>query len=369
MSGVLGCAGEYRAEVHWRGGGRLFAAHDPKMVTAASWERLLSDTSTSQVVLAKSGADASCCARLGQIEPWCHELTMYRDEELVWQGPITKVTESRAGIVVDACDITGWLARLVNRFALAYKQGSMDATAIALDIITKALNDKVMSVPVDYAGILAYVVRQDCGSKPGFNKGPWIAYVLDILIELAKYGFTWTTVGRSLLLRDRLTDKALPQAQLTGEHLLGDVQVVRAGESAATTCFATTQTDDPAAGPGLTVWTGKTGTPYGRLDTLLHMQDEQATEADLLRAAVMALGGRYPAPLSISVPEGSQLSPLAPVTVQQLVCGERIDVALPDFCRPVTQGFRLSKVSGTWASEGEQIAVSLVPLNSTVEQS
>jgi hypothetical protein len=337
---VLGCASAYRAEVHWRGGGRVFHAHDSTLVTAVSWERVLSGTSAASVTLAKNSTDQACCDRLGQIEPWCHELTVYRDDQLVWQGPITKVTWRRASVQIDALDVTAWLARLVNRFNLAYTAGALDATAISVDVISRSLNDATMSVPVDYPAMLAYLHRQDCGSKPGFNKGPWIAYVLDIVTELAKFGFDWTTVGRSLYLRDRLTSTATAQAGLGGDDVLGDIDVVRAGESAATACFATTQTDDLQQGTGRTVWSGTTGTPYGRLDTLVHLQDPTTSDADLRQAGLMALGGRYPAPLTVSVPDNSQLSPTAPVTVAQLVCGERIDVALSDFCRSPGPGPR-----------------------------
>jgi hypothetical protein len=52
--------------------------------------------------------------RVGQIEPYAHELSLYRDSELVWQGPVTRTVENRTTFTVEAKDVTEWLARCVN---------------------------------------------------------------------------------------------------------------------------------------------------------------------------------------------------------------------------------------------------------------
>lgn len=364
MSGELGCAETYTAIVHWRGGAQPFRSGQINGITGVTWERVLSATADASVTIAKPSMGADCCQLLGAAEPWCHELSIYRDTALVWQGPITQIDETESTVVVSAQDVTAWLAALVNRFPVA-ATGAIDATQIALNYITSNLNDAVWSVPHDYPKMLAYIVRQDSGSRPTFASRNIVDYVLNIINDLAtNYGFDYTTIGRVMFLRDRLTDSAQPQATLTERDFTASPTVTRAGLSAATVGIATTQPENSTdfSQTVNTYWTGTTGTPYGRLDRLARMQAQDATTAELRAAALSMLGGRYPAPLAISSPANSGLNPLAPVTVEQLVPGERIDINIQDYCRPVSQGMRLTGVTGTWGTAGETIAISASPL-------
>ncbi|MGW1840832.1 hypothetical protein ACWCQH_30950, partial [Streptomyces sp. NPDC002067] len=199
------------------------------------------------------------------------------------------------------------------------------------------------------------------------NRSIWTAYLGDIWRELAKRGLTWTAVGRSLLLRTSPTSSTRAVARLTLDDVLGDVELIKDGTSAATYAFATSQQDQDIE-DGLTVGTGRTGTAYGRLDTLVKVQGQDTDAADLRQAARQALAGRYPAPIAISVPDGSQLSPRAPIRVEELVPGERIDVVTDTYCTPVSQGFGLTDVEGSWSEGGEKIAITLVPLADTDEE-
>ncbi|MFI9463752.1 hypothetical protein [Streptomyces xiamenensis] len=371
---VLGCAQEYRAVIHWRGGGRPYTSPAISSLTSVSWSRSLNDISEASITVAKSGAGPECCAQLGAIHPWVHELTIYRDRDLVWQGPVSAVVESRDSIRIDALDVIAWLGRTVNTTLLRYVTANADAGGrrrgpvqwIAEHIIRTNLTS-ALSVPPDYPGMLNYIVRQD-GPTTRFemdgesNSAVWSAYLLTVMEELAKRGLEYTTVGRTLLLRGPADETTPAQARLGLADIAGDVEVIRDGASAATHGWATTQRANQID-DGRTAGWGATGTPYGRLDWLV-TSEADTEDAELLDMAKEARRGRYPAPTGISIPSGSRLAATAPVTMQQLVAGERIDVSTASYCMETVQAFRVGDVEVSWGNSGEQVAVSLVPATS-----
>jgi len=350
-------------------------------LTGVSWSRTINDIADAQVTVPKGGREPECCQALGRVEPWVHELGIYRDADLVWQGPIVRVTERRSEFVIDAQDVFAWLDKLVNTFRVTYTSQDEDSrgrrrgrvTYIAWNHLRLNLEESALSDPPDYPGIMPYVVRRD-GDLPTIkfekdgsdNTTVWTEFVGNIWRELTKRGLTWTTVGRALLLRGRPTSKTQAIARLDIEDFTGEVELIKDGTTAATYAFATSQqTTD--INDGRTVGTGRVGTPYGRLDTLVRLQEEDASNADLREAARGALGGRNPVPAAISVPQGSQLSPEAPVNIRWLVPGERIDVTTEAYCTAISNAFMVSDVDVTWESGGEKVAVTLIPLGDVDE--
>jgi hypothetical protein len=363
---VLGCTDSYSVKIMWRANATVFMVPQLDQITSIKWERVLNDTSTAEIEISVQGAGAECCGQLGQITEWCHELWIYRDGQCVWQGPVVTVVAGRDTVTVTAHDVTAWLARLANYQTLTY--GNWGPTSIVWDIITRNLRS-ALSVPADYPNMIDYMVVEGTDVRMNYRKGKWIEYVLTIMDDLTQYGFQYTTVGRSLYLRDIKSATDLTQARLTSADLLGDVKVTRNGLGARTHGFATTQQQNQETGQ----WEGKAylavllGTPYGRLDGIANFTDEDATTAQLRAAALSVRGNRYPAPVSIDVTNNAQLSPTAPVTVDMLVPGETFDVALDDFCLPVQQSFRLTEVGGEWTTGGEKLTASFSSLSITAD--
>ncbi|NGO71352.1 hypothetical protein [Streptomyces boncukensis] len=377
---ILGCASEYRAVIHWRGGGRQYLALE--RISAVEWGRTINDISEASVTVAVADAGPEYCEALGRVEPWVHELTIYRDGDLVWQGPVVRPRFRRDAVVIGAQDVTGWFDHVVNTFRVTYTSSTADArgrmrapiTYIAENHIRLNLAESSLSDPPDWCGILPYLVRRDTGlprikvEKDGSsNRSVWTEYLGDILREWTKRGLTWTTVGRSLLLRGRPTSDTRATATLTLDHISGDVEVIKDGLSGAAYAFATSQQGQDIS-DGKTLGTGRTRTTYGRLDTLVRLQEEDAADADLREAARDDLAGRYPVPTAINVPANAQLTPDAPVTIRQLVPGERLDVFAHNLCLPLRQGFAISDVDVTWQRGGERVQVGLIPLGDVDEE-
>lgn len=384
----LGCAGTYSAVIHWRGGALPYPAASMERLTQVTWGRTINDTSEAQVTVLKGNISPECCVAIGKAEPWVHELTIYRDTELVWQGPIISTTARRESITINARDVFAWLDKLVNTYDISYVPAVADAegrrrapiTYIAWNHLRLNLEESSLSVPPDYPGIMDYVVRRDAGlptikvEKDGStNTAAWAEYLGNIWREWAKRGLTWTTIGRRLLLRAKPTNTTRAMGRLTLDDFAGEVEVIKDGTTAATYGFASNQSGqnisvDGDGDPSKVLGTGRVGTAYGRLDVLVNIQEEDATDADLRAAARDAIAGRYPVPLTITIPDGSTLTTTAPVKIEQLVPGERFDVLADAYCTPIVQGFMLSDLDVSWQNGAEKVAISLVPLAEVDEE-
>ncbi|WNI20290.1 hypothetical protein [Actinacidiphila sp. ITFR-21] len=375
MAELLGCPQQYRAIIHWRGGARPFTSPDVSALTAVKWNRTLNDTAEGTITIAKGTAGADCCGLLGQIEPYAHELTLYRDTELVWQGPVIRTRETRATFVVEAHDVTEWLARTVNTTVLRYLSTNTadpmhmgPVQEIAHTIIRLNLQAGLFASQPDWPEMLPYIVRLDDPVKASFEKdgsdnaSVWIVPILQIINdELVPRGLEYTTVGRSLLLSRPMTTADPAQARLTLNDIAGDVQIVRDGPTGASIVWVTNQVGDEISGTEFGV-SGVISPEYGRLDTLIKTSAEGLTAYDLWQIARASYNGRYPVPTSLTIPEGSTLAPTAPVSMRQLVPGQRIDVAATGMCNDLNQPYRLADVEVEWGASGEQVGVGLVPI-------
>lgn len=401
---TLGCPASYNAVIHWRCGDYVFMPVEN--LTNIQFTRTLNDTATATITIIKDSLDDGCCGNLGKVEPWLHELTIYRDDDLVWQGPVMVVTETRTTVTIEAWDVSAWLGRLVNFSTRTYKNNQSDVTSMALYFIRYNLLDHAYSCTrtvdgreTDHACITPYITREDADVEPAYKPQEQSKYVLAVLEELVKFGLYWTTVGRRLILKGKPDNDDLPVATLNTDDFMGDVQVVRDGQSFATRAVATNGSSEEDR---QTVSTGRScSNPYGRVDWLVSSTDVPKCECDtsddgpcadecedntssaackacvaaceddchaeqraaLLKMAQQELKGRYPVPVAIAVDNNAALSPEAGVDFSQLVPGYRFDVRFDRACRKIQQAFVLAQLQVTWDAGGEKVAIGLSPLD------
>lgn len=98
---VLGCASEYEAIIT---GNDYETRIDAVRFASLNWERVLDDISTASVVIPDEFGGVACCAKYGGLVPWRYGLTIERDGEEVWRGPVTNVKRGRGQITVRASD-------------------------------------------------------------------------------------------------------------------------------------------------------------------------------------------------------------------------------------------------------------------------
>lgn len=352
---TLGCPDDYMVALHWRRGERVFTQLGG--VTSVEWQRRLSETAEATVEISKRDAGGECCGRLARTFPWIHEVTVYRAGELVWQGPLTTLTETRTGFTLQAQDVTGWLhARPM--FATYNTEGERDLADVAFDLVDHAIRP-AHQAPGDDGGDNERVM-QDLIKTPTGLTTPWEVERMsknayDALTDITDLGVDFTTVGRSLRIGPEATPDSPAQARLTDRDFLDDLEIEINGTDAATGVWAVGK-DNIAEHVG--GWTRM----WDLLDRMVRNEDVEERAA-LRHIASTRQRGAFPPLVLVRIPDRAQLAPTAPAGARQLVCGERFDVVMDGFCRPVAQGLRLSQLQVSWGpNRGERVQVSMVPL-------
>jgi len=334
---------------------------DTDIITDLYWTRVLDDVSEASVTVALSGdVNFTCCQCLAEAQPWCNELHIWRNGQEVWVGPIQKITYGFEEVVIEAVDSLGWLGVRIPPTSFDYTTGStngvQDLVTIAHDVLEVAFAEDETSCEIDN---LYEVPSGVIYSNPGLFYAGFDQTCLDILRDLGDIGLDFTTVGRTIALVGD-SDPLVPLSLLNDEHIMGEIQVTKDGTLMANRYYVHFEGDNgiPASGEAADFYC------YGPIEKIRSGDGLQSgIDAGQLADRYVAAGGV--APLVVEIPDGSQLSPDTPWTINELVCGARVDVAITRLCISLTQSFRLIGVEVRYNdSDGEQVGITLRPMNS-----
>lgn len=333
--------------------------------TEVQWGRTRNATSTASVTVT-TAMDPGCVTALGSVHTWGHELVIFRDEQRVWEGPINRISYTRAGVTIAAVDETGWLAR--RRIRLA-RGPVLDTSAFPVPqpvttegdlILTRAFapdDPNVLAHRATFTHASAVEVVRDVQANSG-------TYA-DDLNALTDQGLNYTAVGRAILLWPDVrllgrTDTIVPERDMVTE-----VEVTEDGDDLATQATAynreglarTVSADGVTAG---------VSTFYGLHDRLVDAGDI-TTGAALTEVATAAIDLAHPAPLLVTVPSGAKLTCEAPVAIEHLVPGVLVPIESAVTARKVTATLVLDAVSVTQGPGGEDVTITLSPATRTAE--
>lgn len=422
----LGCAQDYEAVVHFQGGKQVHTRLDG--ATEITWGRKLDDYSEASVTLAKRQLSEQCWRKIGGIwetreypdengvmrkwlhmvepgvEPWMHELSIYRDKGLVWQGPIVEVIEKRdEGLIeINARDVLFWLDRRV--LSLSIEQGgpydNIPTGQLLARIMERTFPTRATGEPDWYhnpnlnderPGGVRWRIDEDTPGKFTTTKPIWRGSrtVGDLVRDVIQNGIDMFTLGRKIYMipdHDRSDPTQRAPYRLTDEHIMGDLEVHKLGLDLATEGFVsarpayTCATNPPPPGqreqpPVYGNWPdGNYGTPnpgdedgptpayYGRITRFTESQTVNQTPAEACRPdrkgealinyakAVRAYG--FPCPRSLVLPQGAALAPDTPLHINQLVPGRTVRVETTNWVTPTTETYRINEVEVTWTSSG-----------------
>jgi hypothetical protein len=379
----LGC-GTHRGVIYTRGG--LSRVMELPNILYVSWERIRDDVSTAVV---KVGVDEGCCAQLGEIEAVEHELHIYRNTELVWQGPITRIEYNRMSIEFWATDIL-WVAK---------------HTALSQGYSHKYVYDKNNpNKPVKMAGSVMYWLMADMTfAKYGDpwrarNGVKWIrspdeprtvrvtnAWSRSTWEDFDQYaqngGMDYTVVNRSVMFWDiHLRWKVLPP--LTQSYLSEEMRLVEYGSQFQTRAVVT----DGEGKAGIYTTRDKAAlNKYGYVDVVVNTssdaepdkdEDLTAEERELSEAETMAswtdrarkiVTNNPVPPLYVVVPENSALVPDAPYPIGSLIPGSWLQVDTTGMCRKGKSVWHRLHAMRVVEEDGvEKVSISLIPAPATM---
>ncbi|MBO0820405.1 MAG: hypothetical protein J2P26_06095 [Nocardiopsaceae bacterium] len=374
MSGRLGQPETYTVVAHWRGGAQTYAALDG--VSKVVWERRGGDVASAEITIAKRDAGAGCCGALASIEPWAHEITIYRDGSLVWQGPLVDIVEDRTTVTLTARDVTGWLDKRALRKDITgstqpWGKDGADLILVMAWILLDALwregeRQDLNIIPwVTILGWTGITYRIGDGTDSTGETWRWAEVNMgDQFRSIAALGAEWTVVGRRILMGPEPSTDTRPLVRLTDADFLADLEVNVAGLDTATWAYVEGGTRKNAQ-IAERISYGRHGVDAtNRLEVLL--KGSNWTDHGVLkRLATTYLTAARPSLVVVKVPDQATLAATAPVRIEELVPGTRFDLAITGeaYCRHPSTGFNLSQVQVTWEEhKGEQVAVSFLPL-------
>jgi hypothetical protein len=364
--GALG-NGIYRVFAFDRGGKRVLGEILP--ISLLRWHRVRDDISSATIITSGFGAD--CCALLGSLRSWAHEIVVFRDGVRVWEGPITRVGHHAEHVEIEARDPMAYVYRRIMRqgyndshqekdgvFEHSGKRSVVDRAAI---IIANALahNDP---------NVLPWLTRFDFPDDAMQSRvvADWSKSAWEEVDSLAATGgLDYTTVGRRIILHD--THRAvglLPE--LRSADFFDPPVITEYGMSAANVFGVTSnsgiygwaqypKSEWGDVGPieQLASEYGESGAGSGSPETMTSEQRSNK-EAVLRQQAARNIDGRWPPPVVVRVPDNSRIHPKANVGINQLVPGVFVPLRAITPCREFAQMQKIDSVSVEVTETGDE---------------
>lgn len=362
---TLGC-GTYEAYIKTRGGdtfvGRL------RNLVSLNWGRKLNDVSEANVTFELSGEEEDCCGLAGIINPWEHELSIYRDGTEIWCGPIVGGEIDDTTAVFSARDLSTWFDhRWVEVADTDVEFDEADIMEVMNWLIGHGYYkdpwnmEWLLGDPLNIPLTRSYVAYAPPGERWGGN----YPNIGDEIRGLLKSRVDYTVVRRVMLGGD-LHSNSAATAKFTDSSWVTKPKIVIVG---------VTMAEEVGTGGGNGGFYGwdddqmwierpsdsyreqfgllQTFTPAPEIDdvdtyTLPNAVTQRAAELrDLKKKPYIYL-------------TGGSLAQNAPVTFDQLIPGRHFRIDLAKTCRPVQEDYVLMSVDVSFAGE-ETISVDLVP--------
>lgn len=310
--------------------------------TQLDWSRTLDAVSEATVQVP---AGAACCGKLADVWPWRHELAISRDGDEVWTGPIKTPVNCVSGGTIKAEDSLTWLGRRIIHNDHDWSGLDVGAVQAAVELIQDGFAP-------DDPNVLKWLTQFGTGVIGGREYVANSKYVLDALDDLAKGSIDYTTIGRRIIIMPAGYELGRTTL-LTCEHFNGDLCTTVDGDAFTSRAVVT--------GLGVTGEAGGVDPYFGLVETLVDDQRIGRLSTANGQAAGL-LNGKNPPPTLVQPPNGSGMSPDAPICLEDLVPGVTVPVSINCTCRPAIQDMRLTQLKVTVTASGESIQPLLTPI-------
>jgi hypothetical protein len=324
------------------------------------------------VTFTLTGDEGDCCKCVSGIQPWKHELSLFRNGEEVWCGPIVggEVDENTGTGRFDAKDLMAWFdRRLVDVPDNDVEFEDADIVEVFNWLLAHGYNKDPFNMSWSFtaAKLGIPITRLYVSYSNPDRWGGNYPYVGNEIRDLSQSGIDFTVVRRSVLCGDipstigtvtRLIDKSwatLPKIKIVGTSMANDVGI--GGGAGGYYGYEDDQ-----------LWFERPDDGYVEEYGLLQSFDAAPSLDDTDTTALpnpitqraFALREVRKNPFEY-ISDGS-LSPSAPVEISQLIPGSLIRVDLSQSCRTIESSYMLTELSVTkTADQDESVTVSLSP--------
>jgi hypothetical protein len=381
LSYQLGC-GTYRVFVQERCASAYVA--ELKGASSITYGRRLNEISEAEVVV-----NTGCCDVLATVNPWQHELAIYRNDQQVWVGPIIDIDFSPAddSITVFAKDLLEWSNhRTVELADIDYDADETDMADAFIWLLNHGYckDPWCMSWSIDPINIPVQGRFYPAFDKTGGERwGGGYVIIGDEMRALSEAGVDFTVVNRHLwggdvqvinpvgsgiILLDQHF-RTSPPIKVTGSKQAN--RFVSGGGAGGYYGFYDDQLYiyPPISGPIKPDMLTPEQQQYGLLEvfntTDIYDEVDTTTSPNPIAQDARSRWDLLSAPY-VYVPEGT-LDPTAPLDFNQdLIPGAIMSTMLTTTCRPLTQtDARLKEVNVTVSADDEEINIVLTPLGTS----
>ena len=371
--GSLGC-GQYEVYFKARGGDTFTCrARD---LTSVSFSRVLNEVSEASITIAMSGQDEECCACLGSINPWEHEIAIYRDGTEVWCGPIVNGDIDLDTMVASfsAKDLFAWTDfRWIELYNMDFElNDDTELTEVWDWILTHAYNQEPWNMDWQL-GRTGIPLSEK--TYPGyFDPDRWggsYPNAGDELRTLVKSGVDFTVIRRTLIGGDIEINPPGQLPVLLDKHWAKLPKITISGGTMATEVGVAGGNGGYGGWDDDQMWIerpyDKFRIRYGLLQKFFieaSLDDEDTTQLpNAITQEAFNLRELKKQPFVYVT--GGQLASDAPVDFDTLIPGAVVKLALTQTCRVIQSNYRLTNVNVTYDGTNEGVALQLTPEGAT----
>lgn len=364
---TLGC-GEY--EVYFKSRGGDFFVCRARDITKLSYGRKLNAVSEASIVITMKGQTAECCECIGSINPWEHEISIYRNGEEVWCGPVTGAAISLSALTAtfNAKDLSSWFDR---RWVEVADNDQEFEEADITEIYEWLMGHGYYKDPWNMEWQLAPTGIPLDKTYPSYSLpdrwGGTYPNIGDELRNLSKSGLDFTVIRR-MYVGGNLTTATDVEGVLYDNDwtTLPDIEIV--GTGMATEVGVAGGAGGYYGWDDDQIWIERPYDEYrerfGLLQVFIpapNLDDADTTiQPNAITQQAYSLRELKKEPFVYI--QGGSLSPEAPLTFDLLIPGKVFSVTMTQTCRLIQSDYRLYQVDVSYDGATEEVAVQLTPL-------
>lgn len=381
---VLGC-GQYRVFVQTRGG--QFYVCELLDLTDLSFSRVLNETSEASVT-----ATTGCCGCLAEVNPWQHEIAIFRNDELVWVGPIIDLEFDAAAetIKIYAKDLLVWADnRVVELADRDYDPTSTDVADAYQWLLEHAYckDPWGMTWGIDPVGIPIERYYPSFNKAGGERWGGGYTTIGDELRTLSEAGVDYTVINRHLWGGSIEVVNPVGGGVVLFDHHFRQAPLIKVTGSKQGTRFISAGGDGgytgyyddqiyiypPQVGPMTPLLLDQYSQQFGLIEKFTTTKSYDDVDTTSLPNAI-AQDAKTRWDLLVTpytYVESGQLDNDAPVNFNtELIPGGIVTLLLSASCRPLSYNqMRIKQVEVSYSGNEESVSVTFQPLGtSSVDQ-